>query len=107
MCERVPETIVTDKIAEQIDQIAKKSRAELLLTWQEHFSQEPPAKLRKELMVPILCYRIQEREEGGLPQSARRRLRQIAQSLRAEKRAAVSSVPRPQAGTRLMRSWRG
>ena len=29
------------------------NRAQLLLIWKKSFSQDPPAKLRKELMVPI------------------------------------------------------
>ena len=50
--------------------------------WAENFSKDPPPNLRKELMVPILAYRMQEREFGGLSHGARRRLREVAASLK-------------------------
>jgi hypothetical protein len=43
------------------------TKAQLLPIWAENFPTDPPPKLRKELIVPILAYRIQEREFGGLP----------------------------------------
>ena len=54
------------------------NKGQLLVVWAENFHQPPPPTLRKQLMVPILAYRIQEKEYGGLSHSARSKLRQIA-----------------------------
>ena len=83
------------------------NKQQLITVWKENFSQAPPPKLRKELMVPIIAYRIQEKEYGGLSQSARRRLKEVAQSLAPEKRLHASLVPSLKTGKRLMRSWKG
>ena len=53
-------------------------------------------------MVPILAYRIQEREYGGLANAARKRLRDIA-----GKQARGRGSSGLDHGTRLVRSWKG
>jgi hypothetical protein len=58
-------------------------------------------------MVPILAYRLQEREYGGLSHTARTRLREIAASLRTEKVPARDSDSAPGTGSKLIRSWQG
>ena len=58
-------------------------------------------------MVPILAYRMQEKEFGGLSHRARARLREIAQSLGPGKRAHPSIAPSIRSGTRLIRRWGG
>jgi hypothetical protein len=49
--------------------------------WQELFNKPAPQHLRKEFMVRILAYTIQENAFGGLSATTRRRLSQIATSL--------------------------
>jgi hypothetical protein len=82
-------------------------KAQLLQIWAENFTQGPPPKLRKEIMVPILAYRMQERESGGLSHTARKRLKESAQSLRKEKPSNDIVTPNQATGTRLIRSWHG
>ena len=94
-------------IAQQIALLPSLNKAELLKVWHENFAKAPPAHLRKGLMVPILAYRIQEKEFGGLSHAARKRLREIAQSLGPGKRPHASITPSVKTGTRLIRSWRG
>ena len=62
------------------------NKTESLSIWAKNFSQKLPASLRKDLMVPILAYRIQEREYGGLANTTRKKLREIAKSLDSSKR---------------------
>jgi Protein of unknown function (DUF2924) len=78
-----------------------------VLLWHELFGGPPSPQLRRELMLPILAYRLQEKEYGGLRPSIRARLRKLAQLL--EKNPTASVVPPPQIkpGTRLLRQWRG
>ena len=58
-------------------------------------------------MVPILAYRIQEREYGGLSHAARKRLKEIAQSVESRKRPAREASAQIDTGSRLIRSWHG
>jgi Protein of unknown function (DUF2924) len=98
---------VHDRLSEQIATLPSLSKAQLLAIWAENFSKDPPPNLRKELMVPILAYRIQEREFGGLSHGARRRLREVAASLNTEKPSQERSDSTPPTGMRLLRMWRG
>lgn len=94
-------------ISDQIAALPAMNRAQLLVHWAENFHQSPPSTLRKELMVPILAYRIQEWEYGGLSNSARRRLKQIGKGLRSERQPQAALRCDFKSGTRLIRSWRG
>ena len=69
---------VHDRLSEQIATLPSLNKAQLLAIWAENITKDPPSGLRKELMVPILAYRMQEREFGGLSHGARRRLREVA-----------------------------
>jgi Protein of unknown function (DUF2924) len=98
---------VLDRLSEQIATLPSLNKTQLLAIWGKNFSKDPPPNLRKELMVPILAYRMQEREFGGLSHSARRRLREVAVSLRTDKPSQEKPDSAPQIGTRLLRVWRG
>jgi hypothetical protein len=54
-------------------------------------------------MVPVLAYRIQEKEFGGLSHQARKKLQELALTGGIRKRQ--SDTVRD--GTRLVRTWRG
>ena len=77
---------MNNNLTDRISALPALNKAQLFLLWRENFSKAPPPKLRKELMVPILAYRMQEKEYGGLSHSARKRLREIAKSISSEKR---------------------
>jgi hypothetical protein len=94
-------------LSRKIAELPALNKAQLLPVWRQNFDKDPPPKLRKELMVPILAYRMQERAYGGLSHSARKRLREIAASLRMDKLPQRDADSGPQAGTRLIRSWHG
>jgi hypothetical protein len=94
---------ITQKLAE----LPNISRPELLAMWPQYFATPPPTKLRKELLVPILAYRIQEKEYGGLSHSARQRLKEIAKGLAGKRPRASKSAPAPPTGMKLIRVWRG
>ena len=96
-----------DRLSEQIASLPSLNKTQLLAIWAENFSKDPPPNLRKELMVPILAYRMQEREIGGLSHGARRRLREVAASLNTEKPSQEKPDSAPQTGTRLLRMWHG
>ena len=96
-----------DRLSEKIAALPSLNKAQLLAISAENFSKDPPPKLCKELMVPILAYRIQEREFGGLSHAAKSRLREVAASLKTEKPPKERPDSAPQTGTRLLRMWHG
>lgn len=96
-----------NKLTEKIAAPLTLDKAQLVVLWAENFSKDPPPTLRKELMVPLLAYRMQERELGGLSHTARRRLREIAASLHADGPSQERSDSSPQTGARLIRVWKG
>ena len=98
---------MNDDISEQIARLPAMNKAQLLGVWAKHFKNPPPPTLRKQLMVPVLAYRIQEQEFGGLSQRARRRLEEVAAGLEGKRgRPSFQTVGLPH-GARIVRVWRG
>lgn len=87
--------------------LPRMSKAQLLDLWQELYGKTPLPKIRRELMVPFLAYRMQEREYGGLKTSTRSELRRIARALEKKPSAELRVRTRIKPGTRLGRQWRG
>jgi Protein of unknown function (DUF2924) len=74
--------------------------------WRGLFGNLPHSKLRRELLIPILAYRLQEKAFGGLKPSTSRRLRAAAADIgEGKKPAGQDLAPRP--GTRMVRQWQG
>lgn len=94
-------------MAEKIASLSAMDRAALLKLWGETYQTPPPPKLRKELMVPILAYRIQEVEFGGLSNTARKRLQGLIVANRAKKAPTADAPTTPENCSKLIRSWRG
>lgn len=75
--------------------------------WQEVFDSPPHPKLRREILMKILAYRIQEKAFGGLKASTNRRLKAIAENVVGGKRGIGPAPIGPRPGTRLVRQWQG
>jgi hypothetical protein len=93
--------------SDQVAGLPAMSKVQLLAIWAKNFREAPPASLRKDLMVPILAYRTQEREYGGLANTTRKKLREIAKSIDPGKQAHGRGSSGLHHGTRLVRSWKG
>jgi hypothetical protein len=96
-----------DKVANRLDSLAKMSTAEMGDLWLELFDGPPPMKVRRELLIRILAYKIQEQAFGGLSTRTRRRLKQIAVSLENGNSKLNMDQGPIKPGTRLIREWRG
>jgi hypothetical protein len=94
-------------IAERLSSLPELGKATLCDLWKQLFKTSAPPKLRRDLMIPILAYRIQEQAFGSLSADSRRRLRHLARVFEADPNAGIPSVPGIKAGTRLVRQWRG
>ena len=60
---------MADDVTGQIKQLASMSRQQLLDLWERLHRKAAHPKIRRELMVPLLAYRIQEMAYGGLKPS--------------------------------------
>lgn len=94
-------------VSERLKTLPGMSKVALCQLWEELFNKPVPERIRKELMVRILAYRIQEQAFGGLNPKIRRRLDQIAAALGKGPNAAIANMARSKPGTRLIRSWQG
>lgn len=79
------------------------SRTELQSLWRDLFQRPPSALLRREVMIPFLAYRIQEKTFGGLKKSTLRRLREVNVS----GASAATPAIRPKTGTHYVREHGG
>jgi hypothetical protein len=94
----------SNDVAEQLRALPQLSTGALKALWIKLYGQPPPFRVRRELIVPMLAYRLQEQAEGGLSAVVRKRLRVLARADRTRlPRASVPLKP----GTRLVREWQG
>jgi hypothetical protein len=95
-------------ISKQIAKLPNFSRQRLLDLWQELYGRSAPPGIRRELMVPFLTYRLQEKAYGGLKPSTRAELRRIARSLENSTASPnLRILPKIKTGTHILRKWKG
>jgi hypothetical protein len=95
------------EITKRLRLLSAFGKPELSAEWQRLFSRPAPEALRKDLMLRVLAYRIQEVAFGGLKPATRKRLQQLAKAIAENPRAPVSPAPSIKPGTRLVREWNG
>jgi hypothetical protein len=94
-------------ILHQIAQLPGLSKHQLLNLWLELYGKAAPPGIRRELMVPLLAYRMQEKAYGGLTPATRSKLLGIARALEnAPSKAEGFMKPKIKPGTRIVREWR-
>jgi Protein of unknown function (DUF2924) len=94
-------------VSEFLKTLPRMGKTALCEKWLELFNKTAPNRLRKEFMVRILAYKIQENAFGGLSTTTRRRLKQISISLE-NGNSKLQIDPHPiKPGTRLIREWQG
>jgi hypothetical protein len=76
-------------------------RADLLDLWKKNFGRPASPGLRRELMLPILAFRIQETIHGGLKPETKTKLHELISPRNS------NSVQRFKSGTKLVREWKG
>ena len=85
--------------------LAQFTTQELRTLWPQWFDRPPPAKMRRELLVRALAYRMQERAAGGLTMATRTTLREIAKRAKSNSVTGVIAPPRLTPGTHVIREW--
>ncbi len=75
--------------------------------WRSLFGSDPPARLRRPLLIQALAYRLQEKAFGGLKPATRRVLESQAGDAGARRPTTVHSNFQVRAGAVLIREWHG
>jgi hypothetical protein len=65
---------------QQLAALPKMDRKALQALWERLFLNPPNPSLRREILIPIIAYRLQEVAFGGLKGSVERQLRALAYS---------------------------
>jgi hypothetical protein len=89
-----------------LEQLPTMERKELLKLWHNLFDRVPSPALRRETLIPILAYRIQEKAFGGLKDSIVRKLRELAEEHASDAKSVQTSL-RPKAGALYVREHAG
>jgi Protein of unknown function (DUF2924) len=94
-----------DSVEQRLAVLPTLSKAALCDLWKQLFDSTPPSQLRRDLMIPILAYRIQEQAFGALGARGRERLRQLGQAFEKGNNPTAARAPCIRPGTRLVRQW--
>jgi hypothetical protein len=94
-----------DSIAERISSLPGLSRDALSQLWKELFDAPHSPRLRRDLTISILTYRLQERAFRPLNARDQSRLLKLAHAFETSANAKTGSAPRLRPGTRLVRQW--
>jgi hypothetical protein len=94
-------------LGQRLDELPQLDRTALRELWREVFGNIPHPGLRREILIPILAYRLQERAHGGLKPSAQKRLKALAEDFINGKKPGNGATVQPRAGTRVVREWQG
>jgi hypothetical protein len=68
---------------------------------------EPPARMRRPLLIRAIAYRLQDRALGGLRPATRRLLASVADDATARRPMDVARDSKVKPGTTLVREWHG
>jgi hypothetical protein len=98
---------MSNEISSRLEELPRLRTAKLRVLWQELFEKPVHPKLRREMMIPILAYRIQEKAYGGLKPYTLRRLQKLAQELERDPKAQLQDHQQIKTGTKLLRQWQG
>jgi hypothetical protein len=90
---------------ELLERLPSLDRTDLLDLWKRSFGRPASPGLRRELMLPILAFRIQELAHGGLRPETKAKLQEMAPSLNLK--TQNDARQRFKTGTRLVREWKG
>jgi hypothetical protein len=90
---------------QQLAALPKMERKALQALWQRLFGKPSNPSLRREVLIPILAYRLQEVNCGGIKASVEKRLRDLTGSNPSGRQN--NSLLRPKSGTHFVREWQG
>jgi len=98
---------VSESLEAEIAELPTLNRAQLRAKWRSALKKEPPSHLRKQMLVPLLAYKLQEQAYGGLKPAIKRRLSELARGFEKDPKRVMKQTTAIKLGTRLIRRWDG
>ena len=101
---------MSERLESEIAALPKMNLAQLQAKWRRDLKEAPPPHVRKQLLVPLLAYKLQEQAYGGLKPEVKRRLRELANGFHRDPRKTAANLAdshQIKPGTRLIRQWEG
>jgi hypothetical protein len=101
---------VSEDLEREIAALPGMNLTELQAKWRRSLKESPPSHIRKQLLVPLLAYRLQEQAYCPLKPDIRRTLEKLAAVYRRDPNSMIlkfSAARRIKPGTRLLRQWNG
>jgi hypothetical protein len=83
------------------------STADLRIEWRRLYRAASPTRLSRDLLLRGVVYVVQERAQGGLSLTNRRRLRSLSEDGGWQGRPAAVPAITLKPGTKLLREWHG
>lgn len=96
-----------DSLEARLEALERLQAPELRQEWARVYGTPAPRRIGRDLLLRAVAYRIQEQALGGLKPATKRCLLQIAADLKAGKPVQVTTTPRLQPGSQLLREWKG
>jgi len=100
-----PKSAIKPSLNQQLAALPKMEREALQGLWERLFLKPPNPSLRREVLIPIIAYRLQEMAFGGLKGSVERQLSALAQDGPQGRKLLEGLTLRHKAGTRFVREW--
>jgi DUF2924 family protein len=95
------------EVEQRLAEIETYDSGALRQEWQKLYGCPAPKRVRRDLLLRAIAYRIQELAFGGLKPATVRRLKQLADKTRVGPVAPPSAADSLRPGMRLMREWNG
>jgi hypothetical protein len=95
---------VKDSLDDRLAALPQMDRKALHALWAKLIGKPPNPALRREILIPIIAYRLQEMALGGLKPSIEKRLKEIAAG---SKSGRGETTIRPKPDTHFVREWQG
>jgi hypothetical protein len=93
-------------ITDQLSSLRSLHKEALAGLWRGLFETDPPPRMRKELMLQFVAYRVQEQEFGLLSNRSRHRIGQLARAIEDNSKSSLPRTRPIKPGTRLIRQWK-
>jgi hypothetical protein len=95
------------KLAQGLVTLPQLSEENLNDHFRRLYGSEPPARMRRPLLIRAIAYRLQEKARGGLKPATRRLLASIAGDATARRTVRVATERKLMPGATLVREWHG
>ena len=96
-----------NSLTAELADLSEMDAPELRAEWRRLYRSHPPKKLRRELLVLGVAWKLQERVLGGLSAATKRQLDELARTMAAKSDLAKARKVSLRPGARLIREWDG